>query len=741
MIHGDLMIFNDINFSSGFMKKPLGSAPALILMSLMAVSCSDTPQQYTSKGESENPERTLYDIPSPLTQPSNKGGGLSLYQKTELSPKEKDARIRKNSLAPIGYQTGSVGNISIKTKYKESLDILNLSYAGNAHYYDEGIIVLWRDDPPRVPYLIFITGAYQGSIDFGPFMGNQRHVKIGQSFADKFSLGVKDIEKDEKAISFIVSLYKWLEGTDENCLESKKCQLSINPQGNYIVFSLPKMTFLFGNDQRKNLAQIAISNEHKSGCFGKPFDLLKTQFLCGSPSQESSEPAVRLGDSYKEAVDKSGIRSNLPISYGNTAYFQNTEAANLGWRRIHYEEKLKAIPEDSPLVYVSMGRDYNSPFMIDNSLIKIQIKSDSSVQISKEPLRPEKDREADIQAKMKLIKDSPDALFLSSSMPQIKGNYRLQKNLLKALLDLMEESYTSFYSASEGQLKIHKRIYGEYNDKHALSAGASLLISFNNSPPLTLRLRIDEPSGSLTLSVSLIKEDFYQYAIKNQAPIDLSSKKTKIAGFALGDKIYLRNKDIGKGAAIVSYLAGDDQEREILTALADYSYEEEISAVYESGRDRNISYQKGEGISVGGVSLIINPTFKSREIQDKLYDEYEINSLAVNGSSFFEAINSLCFIEGFQLKMGMYDRLFAQTLIQKIKQAGSHALSSKESARKKNFPGCYYISPNDSLFSGLKRVYHFPDHRLALAFANRELYALRIYKKPTEYKKEEAPHQ
>ena len=213
----------------------------------------------------------------------------------------------------------------------------------------------------------------------------------------------------------------------------------------------------------------------------------------------------------------------------------------------------------------------------------------------------------------------------------------------------------------------------------------------------------------------MVSNDFEKYMIKNQKSIELGQDLTEITGFALGDKIYLRDKKIGAAITIVSYLTQDNQN---LTALAGYDYQLEMPVVYESGRDKNISFQTGEGISLRGLEFVINPTFSEKEIEGKRYDEYEINGIAVAGNAFFEKIDNLCFIEAFQLEMGMYDRLFTQSLSQKVKEdTGS----------------CYYISPQDGLFSGLKRTYFFPDHKLILGFADRELYTLRIYKKPSVY--------
>lgn len=723
----------------------LGFFCYLFVNLLFTLSCSETIQQYSVELPQANPDRVMYDVPAPLAQPSNTQGGLSFYEKPELSEEQKDIRTRENSLVPIDYQNGSAGNISIKTEYEESLDILSLNFRSGGYFiYDEGLVVLWREDAPRVPHAILLSSSYQGSMDFGPWMEeSQRHRKLGQSFADQFSLGVKDIQKDEKAIFFITSLYKHLENTDEDCLEIKKCHLSINPQGNYIVFELPKMGFLFGNNERRKLVQIGIMNNDKSGCFGQPFDLLKTQFFC-NVSESGVQQIVSLGDDYKEAVQKSGIMSSLPINYTSNLFIQLTETTVIGWKRSDFEEKPKNIPENSPLSYVSMGNDYTTPFLLDHSLIKINLKSDNTVHLIKDPVDPEKTIMEGIGEKLGALQSQKGSFYLSTSMPQIKGNYILQKNLIKALLNLLEENYRSFYSDGNEKFKIYKRIYGEYNDKHALKAsGILIMASQMKNSSLVFNVDIDEPSGNLGMSVGLINDDFGKFVINNQKTVNFNQTVKELNGFTLGDKIYLRNKKIGEATAIVSYITKNNQ---ILTTLTDYSYEAEMAVVYESGRDRNISFQKAESISESAMNFIINPTFSTKEINGKIYEEYEINGISVSGFSFFEKINNLCSIEGFQLEMGMYDRSFTQTLIQKVKQTASDTsiqistdrdnskIEKTKTHGQKNSPNCFYISPQDHLFSSLKRVYFFPDHKLVLSFANRELFSLRIYKKPSEDK-------
>ena len=718
------------------------------------LSCSDTPRQYYAPPQA-SPNRMIEEAPILFTQPSAPDGGKPFYQKPELSTEQKDILTRKNSLVPIGYQDGSIANINMKTEYEESTDILNFNYAVDGQYvYAEGIVIIWRNDPPRTPRVIFVIPRYQGTMDFGPWIGD---IRVGQSFKDQFSTGVKDISQDEKAAYFITSLYKHLENKEENCLENQKCQLSVNPQGNYIIFVLPRMIFLFGNNERRNLVQISIVNDDDAGCFKGPFDLLNTKFFCGQ-SDDGLPLTVNLGDSYKEVIEKANINHELPIIYTNDHLIQYTNSTTIGWKRNNYEEKPKNIPETSFLSFVLMQSYYTLPFLFDNSLIKININDSNEVQLQLDPINPEEKQKWTIEdINKKRRQNQPEtAFYLSTDMPQIKRNYILQKNLIKSLLDFLEEKYKNFYSdaaidayltedsriltALTDPVKFYKRIYGEYNDKYALEASGILIIDSEENT-LAIEVTIDDPSGNTRLSVSTIDNSFDKYIIQNQEPFDLSQSNKTLAGFTLGDKIYLRDKKIGASTAIAAYPTEDNR---ILTALTDYSHETEAAVVYESGRDKNITFQKGEYISLGGMDFFVNPTFQIKIIEGNIFDEYEINGIYIERSSFFKTINNLCFIDGFNIEMGMYDRLFTKTLEEKVSniEMGMYdrlftkTLEEKVNlARAPTFAGCPYISPQDHLFSSLKRTYFFPDHKLVLYFDDRELAAIKIYKPPSDTNK------
>ena len=734
IIHTTLSKLCKLLFYSWFLSTPFLTGFLL----LFVLSCSETPTQYTqpSTGDETGPmERKL---PFLVTEATNPTGGHLLYQPEEvlITEEEKDISTRKNSLVPINYQDGSAANINMETTYGEAQTILKFSHSTSTgqDVYKEGIVVGWRNDPPRTPNVIFIISSYQGTMDFGPWIGENRHRRVGHSFADQFSVGQEnqDILTDPKARHFITSLYKHLENKPEDCLETQACTLSINPQGNYILFQFAKMVLLFGNNERRKLVQIAMLKDDAPACLKSPFDLLTAQFFC--EQEDGSKIIFGLGDSHKEVIEKSGISPNLPITYENTILIQRTKSTIIGWKRKNFEEKTKQVPDTTHLSLAYMGNNqYNIPFLLNQSLIKVSLGDSDTVQLSLEPLAKEGTQWTmkDISDKLQATAGSSD-FYLSTEMPQIKGNVLVQNNLIKAFFNLLEETYTTTYSSESSKVKIHKKVFREYDDRFALEPAGFLIASnptgqpddFLTEYPVFILVIIDNASGRTQFQFSLMDDDFENHVIKKQQEtLDLLHPVEELAGFKLGDKIYLRDKKTGPETAIVAYPVSDSHT---LITLADYLSEIESEAVYTSGRDNNIVFEKSEAVSVAGgdVDLYILPTSQTKEIEGQEFDEYEIHKITVTGSSFFGTINSLCAIEGFDIKLGLYDRTFTETLTQHI------SVVQQNSSATNPFKGCTYISPADYLFSGLKRQFFFPSHKLILSFGDRELFAITIYKKP-----------
>ena len=307
-------------------------------------------------------------------------------------------------------------------------------------------------------------------------------------------------------------------------METKDCSLSINPQGNSILFQFAKMTLLFGNNERRNLVQITMVKDDDPACLKSPFDLLNTQFFC--EQEDGSKIVFGLGDGHKEVIEKSGINPNLPITYQNRILIQQTKSTIIAWKRQNFEEKTKQVPDTTHLSLVYMGNNqYNIPFLLNQSLIKVSLGDSDTVQLSLEPLAEEGKQWTmkDISEKLQAATD-PSDFYLSTEMPQIKGNVTVQNNLIKALFNLLEETYTAAYSSEDAGLKIHKRIFGEHNDKFALEPTGFLIASnpngrpgsFLTEHPIQILVIIDNPSGRTQFQFSQVDDDFENHIIKQQ---------------------------------------------------------------------------------------------------------------------------------------------------------------------------------------------------------------------------------
>ena len=101
--------------------------PLIGLSSLFALSCSETPTQYTQPSTEEKAGPLEQKVPFLVTDATNPTGGHLLYQQEEIltTEEEKDISTRENSLVPINYQDGSVANINMETTYEEAQTILN----------------------------------------------------------------------------------------------------------------------------------------------------------------------------------------------------------------------------------------------------------------------------------------------------------------------------------------------------------------------------------------------------------------------------------------------------------------------------------------------------------------------------------------------------------------------------------------------------------------------------------------
>ena len=341
------------------------------------------------------------------------------------------------------------------------------------------------------------------------------------------------------------------------------------------------------------------------------------------------------------------------------------------------------------------------------------------------------------------VSPSKSPVYLTTDMSVLKGNYKLQYHFIEVLLNFLEGHFQQAYEAGElafakeaspvassesvpeEGFKSYKRVFGKYDDRHAPKArGVLILKAWGRF--LLFHVMMDEASGYLEVYLNLLNNEFTIYALNNQKPLDLRESPKSVAGFRLGEKLYLRNKDLGDMTAIVAYVSKDSKNT--LFTLADYSDEVESSVVYESGRDQNITFQLSEWVRMGELDFYIHPTGGAKNLDGKDHEEYEIIAINARSDGFFNPVQHLCSVDNLNVDMGMYDRSFTDLLVKTVHEAR---------VSKKTEDMCPYISPQDTLFSGVKRLYFFPKNKLVLGFNNRELSFFRVYKQPPPTKNRE----
>ena len=433
----------------------------------------------------------------------------------------------------------------------------------------------------------------------------------------------------------------------------------------------------------------------------------------------------------------------LPVSPNLNFFLQQTKTTVFGWKKDLFEQ-VQDIPKESLLSLISITKKYEASFLLNRSYIQIQLQEDGKVSLSLSEER------------------KSSGFYLSSSMPEIKEDYTVQVNLFTALLDFLAEEHQQ--SSSE-QLNIYKRVYGKYTNQKTPSVEAVLIVNSPSQPsPLVFHFSIEGVTGDMGFSVTLENQEFLKHILENQSGLDLKQEALNLSGFSLGDRIYLQNQNLLFGGAVVVYIPKNGGKP--LKAIMKYTNEKEIATPYQAGWDTIFSYQKSEYISVMGLDFYIKPLFLKKEIEglEGLYDTYEIESIVVNGTSFFTKINHLCQIPSFELEMGMSYSSFIQKLIREVTEAGKikedsfvlveeqPAVTPEVSVEDEGsvsvpeeqpavtpgvsvedgsaFTACPYLSPQPALSSTLKRDYFFPNHGMALSFVNGELFSLRIYQLP-----------
>lgn len=278
----------------------------------------------------------------------------------QLSTEEEDRRIRENRVKPIMYDEGSISGINLKTTFEKASDILSTpevysTDSGPLYVYGEGIYIFWRDNAPRYPELIIVTGDYEGNLD----TQNADYGKlfIGKSIAELY--GPDELLGEGYMKGLFNILHNKEEGFD--CMAARRCEIRYFEESNAILYMLPKLILRVSSD-RKEIADMRIILDESSGEQNAPFDIIQGSFI--SPEGTS----LSLGQTYGEllAFQKKPTEFIDPTTDGMNARYGKVYNVTT---RSDYDRDYKVPSNEEVLKAFYLTNDFENVFMINGEVL------------------------------------------------------------------------------------------------------------------------------------------------------------------------------------------------------------------------------------------------------------------------------------------------------------------------------------------------------------------------------------
>lgn len=278
-----------------------------VALSLALGACSDGPEQYNRgqgpnlpTGDSSlNPDIGTFSISEDYPDDRDYRIGRIIIPRVSKGDDVDDALVKRNSSKPIVYKQGFAG-ITFDTTFDDARNIFSEPLGNNssgAYLYREGMIVIWRQQDPKVPVFVIINADYLGSMELGTNLGA---VKVGSDitshFADDDGTGFPTLKK------YFNSLEK--KAADYDCIASNECQLVQN--SDFYLFVLPSGMFKISKD-RKVIAEIRLTKDISPGNMDNNFDLLNQNVAFQVPSADGSSvenKSIELSDNWDIAQEK-----------------------------------------------------------------------------------------------------------------------------------------------------------------------------------------------------------------------------------------------------------------------------------------------------------------------------------------------------------------------------------------------------------------------------------------------------
>ncbi|MBT3236017.1 MAG: hypothetical protein HN353_08710 [Bdellovibrionales bacterium] len=346
----------------------------MVLISGLFFSCSKARDQYERGGAGENSngtasktgsnlEGTLADSNATLLafDPVGSGNRATTGGATgsgNLSTEEEDRRVRENRVKPIDYNTGFAAGITMTTTFEQAADILSTPrVSGDWYVYNEGIYVLWRENAPRYPNLIWVNSSYEGRL----VTGNQ---EIGDLF-----IGRKVADQDfgpesELGEQFLIKLFNFFHNMDAdyNCIATTRCEIRFFAESNAILWMMPRLILNFSSD-RKEIADMRVRMDDSSGEQNAAYDVLN-----GSFKSTAMDITFSLGQNYNDLVSFQGSTSDFIDPSTNSMYVRYGNVYNV-LSRSDYSRTYKIPLKTEVIKGFALGGDFENDLSINGAPI------------------------------------------------------------------------------------------------------------------------------------------------------------------------------------------------------------------------------------------------------------------------------------------------------------------------------------------------------------------------------------
>lgn len=625
---------------------------------------------------------------------------------------EFDKIVKFNANQPMIYARdgeGGAAGISFTTTYEESRQIATPRFPpdinGDAQY-DENMVIRWRSTGVRTPAYFILFGAYAGEVQvpspYSPF-------RLKHDFSNQFTANTQD-----GARAMARYFYNVFENKDTsfNCLDVGYCSIDWgNAQQERFVVLLPGMQFILSKD-RFSLFAVIIQKVTPQGPLDSNLDIIEGKFLIdGEKFSKLASQTINLGDT-AESIDNK-LEINTETSAGLDLFGRNYSGIFLGYQRTLFErENEQPLPTDT-LKMIQVYRDYNRLLTINGAPIFIQeFDNDVAIEVVRDGETPKLDstRITPFAVSLGLQRQNvkPFALKMRELLVEEYAKAYPKAQIVSHLSGTQQKKnikdYTVFVIVYDKETKTGKFVQLGVNEEDG-HLSSFLIIAIGEKQNAVDPLIMEELLSPLTKTVverpaldgcGAPKMQQTQDGKQVQMVERLSNATfNSISGFTIGEIVRVKNWDLGRQQADVTYQRGD----QVYTSRGTYLDRGVQNVAFDV--TQKVKVQDQAFVDLGSISVNLGLKLTCQTQQERIYKIVTVASAMKLGT-----INDLCG----PLKLSF--------------KVGTPAADVLAALQKTS---CEYKPIYDAGGNGRLVQIYLPGDRIRLGFADLELSGTLIY--------------